>query len=172
MVCFKEDSKILTDKGYVPVQNLKKGDLIKTLENGFKKIDTIGVKKIHHPASEEKIKNQLYKCSKENYPELFEDLVITGCHSILVDNFISEEQREKTIVVNGDAYVTDNKYRLPACVDERTVVYENKGYHNIYNFALENDDYFMNYGIYANGLLVETSSKRFLNELSCMNLMN
>lgn len=172
MVCFKEDTKILTDKGYVSVQHLKKGDLVKTLENGFKKIDTIGVKKMHHCASEEKIKNQLYKCSKENYPELFEDLVITGCHSILVDNFTSEAQREKTIAVNGDAYVTDNKYRLPACVDERTVVYEDEGYHTIYNFALENDDYFMNYGIYANGLLVETTSKRFLNELSCMNLMN
>jgi hypothetical protein len=37
--------------------------------------------------------------------------------------------------------------------------------------ALENDDYYMNYGIYANGLLVETCSKRFMKELSSMTLL-
>lgn len=34
IVCFKEDSKILTDKGYVAVQNLKPGHLVKTLTSG------------------------------------------------------------------------------------------------------------------------------------------
>jgi hypothetical protein len=38
----------------------------------------------------------------------------------------------------------------------------------IYHIALENEDYYMNYGIYANGLLVETCSKRYLSELSDM----
>ena len=37
--------------------------------------------------------------------------------------------------------------------------------------ALENDNYYMNYGIYANGLLVETCSKRYLKELSNMTLI-
>jgi hypothetical protein len=31
--------------------------------------------------------------------------------------------------------------------------------------ALENDDYYMNYGIYANGLLVESTSKRFMDTI-------
>jgi len=38
--------------------------------------------------------------------------------------------------------------------------------------ALENDDYYMNYGIYANGLLVESCSKRYLKEESNMELIN
>jgi hypothetical protein len=131
----------------------------------------IGKKEIYHPASEERMKDQLYKCSKEEYPEVFEDLVLTGCHCILVDDFKSEEEKEKTIEVNGDIYITDNKYRLPACVDKKTKVYENEGNHTIYHFALENNDYYMNYGVLANGLLVETTSKRFMKELSGMKLI-
>jgi hypothetical protein len=171
IVCFKEDTKILTDKDYKSIQDLRKRDLVKTLKHGFLPIDMIGKKEIYHIASTERIKDQLYKCSKDQYPELTEDLIITGCHSILIDEFISEEQREKTIQVNGDTYVTDCKYRLPACVDERTTVYEKPGTYTIYHLALENDDYYMNYGIYANGLLVETCSKRYLKELSNMTLI-
>ena len=169
--CFKEDTKILTDKGYLPIQNLKNGDLVKTLLHDYKPIVMIGKREIQHPASKERIKDQLYKCSENEYPEVFEPLVITGCHSILVDDFISEKQKERVIEVNGNTYVTDNKYRLPACADLRASVYEIPGNYTIYHLALANDDYYMNYGIYANGLLVETCSKRYLKELSNMELI-
>jgi len=166
--CFKEGSKILTSLGYKKVEDLRKGDLVKTLDSGYKGIYMIGKKKIMHEGVEERLKGQLYKCSRENYPEVWEDLVITGCHSILVSNFKSEEERKRTIEVNGDAYVTEGKYRLPACADMRAKVYEVSGEYTIYHVALENEDNYMNYGIYANGLLVETCSKRYLKELSGM----
>ena len=47
-------------------------------------------------------------------------------------------------------------YRLPACVHKRTSVYEKEGNYEIYHLALENENYYNNYGIWANGLLVET----------------
>jgi hypothetical protein len=168
IVCFKENTQILTDKGYVQIQDLRQGDLVKTLKHDFKPIDMIGKREIYHPAIQERINDQLYKCSQSEYSEVFEDLVITGCHSILVDNFSSEEQKERVIEVNGDTYVTDRKYRLPACADPRASVYETAGTYTIYHFALEHNDYYMNYGIYANGLLVETCSKRILKEMSNM----
>lgn len=168
ITCFKEDSKILTDQGYRLVQDLRKGDLVKTL-HGFVPIYAISKRTIYHQACKDRIKDQLYKCSTDNYP-VFEDLIITGCHSILVDDF-KEGEREKTIKINGDAYVTTNKYRLPACVDERSSVYETPGNYTIYHFTLENDNYFNNYGVYANGLLVETCSKRYLIELSHLELV-
>jgi hypothetical protein len=172
ITCFKEDTKILTNKGYIPIQNLRKGDLIKTLLHNYVPIVMIGKKDIHHPAKTERIKDQLYKCTHSEYPEIFEDLVLTGCHSILVDEFANDEQKEKTIEVNKIIYITDNNYRLPACADHRASVYEHPGTYTIYHIALENDDYYMNYGIYANGLLVETCSKRYLKEVANMTLID
>ena len=168
VVCFKEGTKILTDKGYKLIQDLRKGDLVKTV-NDFIPIHAIGKREIFHPATPIRHKDQLYKCSPENFP-VFEDLVITGCHSILVDEF-KEGEREKTIEILKDVYITDEKYRLPACVHERTTVYETRGTYTIYHFALENDNNYYNYGVYANGLLVETCSKRYLKELSNMDLI-
>jgi hypothetical protein len=108
-------------------------------------------------------------CPVDVYPEIFQDLVLTGCHSILVDEWPSEEERERAIEANGgNVYLTDNYYRLPACADLRTKVYPTPGEYTIYHIALENDDYYTNYGIYANGLLVESCSKRYLKELSGM----
>jgi Hint domain len=169
--CFKEGSKILTDKGYVEVQHLRKGDLVKTLLHGYVPINMIGYREMEHSATEDRNKDQLYKCSPAEYSEVFEDLVLTGCHSILVEEFKDQTQVDKTLEINGDIYITDNKYRVPACADDRASVYEIPGKYTIYHLALDNEDYYMNYGIYANGLLVETCSKRYLKELSNMQLI-
>ena len=131
----------------------------------------IGKMDIFHPAVEDRIKSQLYICSPDQYPEVFEPLIITGCHSLLVDNFTSDNQKENVIKQLGKIYVTDGKYRLPACVDNRASVYKIHGTNTIYHLALENDNYYSNYGIYANGLLVETCSKRYLKELSNMTII-
>ena len=170
-VCFKENTKILTDTGYKNIEELRKGHLIKTENDGFKKIEVLGKKTIYNSAVNVRIKDQLYKCCQNEYPELFEDLVITGSHSILVDELDATE-REMVIEVLGKIYITGNKYRLPVCVDKRSSVYEIPGNYTIYHIALENSDYYMNYGIYANGLLVETCSKRYLKELADMNLID
>jgi len=87
-----------------------------------------------------------------------------------VDEFHDKDEKEATAKVLGKIYVTDQKYRLPACVDTRASVVEEEGIYTIYHFALENEDYYMNYGIYANGLLVETCSLRYMTELSNLTL--
>jgi hypothetical protein len=130
----------------------------------------IGKKQIHNPSTEERTQNRLYKCSPYNYPELKEDLYITGCHAILV-NDLSNKQRDQTMDVLGDIYITDDKYRLIACLDERCSPYTEEGEYTIWHLALENTDYYGNYGIYANGLLVESCSLRYLKELSEMTLL-
>jgi hypothetical protein len=162
----------LTNNGYVPIEKLRKGDLIKTFKNGYVPINMIGKRPIFHAACEERIKDQLYKCSPDKYPELFEDLVITGCHSILIDNFLTWDDVDRAKkVYEGKLYKTDDMFRFPACADLRSTVYETPGDYTIYHLALDNDDYYMNYGIYANGLLVETCSKRYLKECSDMTLI-
>jgi len=125
---------------------------------------------MENPGTDDRIKDRLYVVKNNNYPEVFEDLYITGCHSILVDQ-LSDCEREKTLELLNDIFVTEGKYRLMACVDEKSIPYNSAGLHTIYHIALENEYYYRNYGIYANGLLVETTSKRWLKELSGMELL-
>jgi hypothetical protein len=64
--------------------------------------------------------------------------------------------------------MTDNKLRLFTYLDDNAEPYSKEGTFTIYHLALENENYLGNYGIFANGLLVESCSKRYLTELSGM----
>jgi hypothetical protein len=171
VVCFKEGTKILTNQGYISIETLRKGDLVKTLNNSFVPIEMVGKKTMYNPAINDRIKDQLYILENHEYSELFEPLVITGCHSVLVDGFESEKQKEQVKDVLGKIYITDEKYRLPACVDTRSNVFLQKGDFTIYHIALENENYYGNYGVFANGLLVETCSRRYLKEYANMTIL-
>jgi hypothetical protein len=172
--CFLEGTKILcfenNQEVYRPVESLQKGDLVKTIYNGYVPIHMMGTKPIYNPGNDYRVANRLYKCSREKYPTLFEDLYITGCHSILVPE-MTDDQWENTKAVNGTIFVTDNHFRLIACADEKAEPFNKEGFMNIYHIALEHPDILMNYGIYANGLLVESCSERNLRELSNMRIL-
>jgi hypothetical protein len=167
IACFKSGTKIETIKGDVLIENLRKGDLVKTAKQGFLPIVMIGKKNIYHIGSKERIKDQLYRYPSNTH----DDLILTGCHSVLKDKFKDTNQRENTRKLLGNIFVTDDKYRIPSCLDDKTTVYEYPGNYTIYHLALENIDFYMNYGIYANGILVETCSKRYLKEISGMELL-
>jgi hypothetical protein len=170
--CFLEGTKILCKIGdeerYVCIESLKKGDLVKTSRDGYKKVELVGKGEIHNPGNDERIESRLYKCSPSNYPELSEHIYITGCHSILVDN-ITQEERDKTVAQLGKIFITDKKYRLMAAIDKRAEPWVSEGKYTIWHLALENEDVKMNYGIYACGLLVESCSIHSLKNRSNMN---
>jgi hypothetical protein len=173
--CFREGTKILCltpqmQEKYIPIENIRKGYLVKTSRDGYVPVDMIGRSTIANPGGTTRIKQRLYVCTHEKYPEVFEDLYITGCHSILVDE-LTEKQKTDTIDALGKICITDDKYRLMAYLDGRTIPYDETGTFTIWHLALKNDDYYMNYGIYANGLLVESTSKRYMKELSGMELI-
>jgi len=167
--CFNKDTKILTTNGYVPIQDLRKGDLVKTINHGFVPINMIGCKTITN-SKDEIPPNKLFVCSNENYPEITEDLYITGLHSILVDE-LTQEEESNLFELFGKMFVTDGKYRLPVFMDKRANLYEESGEYTIYHIALDHDHELMNYGIYANGLLVETCCIKYLKEHSNMDLI-
>ena len=171
--CFLEGTKILcfenNQEVYRQIETLRKGDLVKTIYNGYLPIYMIGTSPIYNPGNDYRVTNRLYKCPKEKYPGLIEDLYITGCHSILVPS-MTDDQWENTKAVHKEIYITDNHFRLIACADEKAEPYNKEGFMNIYHIALEHEDYYMNYGIYANGLLVESCSKRYLMEFSNITL--
>jgi hypothetical protein len=173
--CFLEGTRILCQvdgkEEHLPVEELRKGTLVKTSRDGFKAVELIGKRTIANSGTSERTEERLYKCSKAVYPELTEDLIVTGCHSILVDT-LTDVQREATLAALGKIFVTDRKYRLMAHIDERAEPWASAGDHTVWHFALENEDDGMNYGVYANGgLLVETCSIRFLKNRSNMTLL-
>jgi len=171
--CFNEGSKILcfkdNEEEYIPIQNIKKGDLVKTYKHGFQRVEIIGKKKMCNLNSSKK-EDRMYRLSKDNYPELLEDLYITGYHSILVNN-VTDEQIEKTREIMSMLFKTDDKYRLIASLDPKAEEITEEGEYTIYHFALEHEDIFMNYGVYANELLVESNSLRNMKEYSGMEIL-
>ena len=173
-ICFKEGSKILClideQEMYVPIETIKPGMLVKTRLDGYKPVALIGTSKLYNSGDDLRSTRRLYKLTQEKYPEITEDLILTGCHCILTET-ISDEERAGIVDVMKNVYVTDRKYRLPACVDERAIPYRVEGVFPIWHLALEHEDMYMNYGIYANGLLVESTSKRMISQYSGMKLI-
>jgi hypothetical protein len=141
--CFLEGTTILCQvdgvEKYVPVEELKAGTLVKTSLDGYKAVVLVGNGTIQNPGNDERTENRLYKCSPSNYPDLKEDLYITGCHSIL-EFPLTDKQMEDTITHLGKMFVTENKYRLMAHIDERAEPWNSEGEYTIWHVALENDD--------------------------------
>ena len=174
-VCFLEGTTVLCfsegKEQYLPVEKLTKGTLVKTLRDGYKKVELVAKEDMFNPGTDERIEQRLYKCSTSRYPELTSDLYITGCHSILV-NTITNDERVKLIKHLDRVFVTDRKYRLIACVDERAEPWNSEGTYTVWHFALEHEDIKMNYGVFVNGgLLVESCSKHVLKNKSDMTLV-
>jgi hypothetical protein len=168
--CFLEGSKILCQVDgkdtYLPIETLKEGTLVK-IENGYKPIARIGKAEIKNPGNSDRTENRLYKCSQSAYPDVIDDLYITGGHSILVSR-LTDIQVETTKTRLGDIFVTGNKYRLAAFLDERAEPWSSEGTYWVWHLALENDNMSKNYGIWANGLFVETCSINCIEKRSNM----
>ena len=155
VTCFNYDTKILCENDiYRPIQDLKKGDIVKTYKYGYRKIDMIGKNKmVNNPDSKF---NCMYKTG---------DLIITGGHSILVDS-LTEDQLEKykrdNIFQNGDEKKIDDKYLLLASYSDRFEKILDNNTYTYYHFTLENDgNNDARYGVWADGILTETPSKNY-----------
>ena len=162
--CFLEGTKILCLVGdvetYLSVQNLKEGTLVKTA-SGFKKVNKIGKSHIQNPGHSGRTMDRLYVCRKENFPELTEDLFITGYHSILVDE-LTQEQTEKSMEINRRIFEADGKKCLMAALSEKAEPWTQEGTFTIWHLSLEDEDEQTKFGVYSNGLLTETCSMDYM----------
>jgi hypothetical protein len=168
-VCFLRSSKILClneglKEEYMAIENMRVGTKVKTLNGSYVKVHTIGKTTFNNPDNADIGPNRLFKLTPQNYPELTEDLIITGCHSILVDK-LEPKQKARHLQLMKSLYMTTGKFRLMAFIDEKAEPYQNPGDHEIWHFALENEEDVCNYGVYANGgLLVESASIKIMTE--------
>ena len=150
-LCFLTGTTILTAEGEKKVEHLTEDDLVKTYKNGYKKISNITVTEMSHYLDKEIEKgdenNSLFVLKKNDFPELSEDLILTGDHQLLVDDL-------KTARSGGiDSFMKiDGKFGLRAYKEKNGKVYEKSGKYTVYDIAIGTRVY----GIYANGLLVSS----------------
>jgi surface protein len=166
-ICYREGTKLLVlgNNGadeYQKIECLKKGDLVKTWKDGYRKIKFIfqGIMK-NKPETWQECMYVLQSGSEKE-----EDLYITGQHSILIPECkVSKEYKElfqsaniKIPKLGGYCMVNAGLSRLFEKVTDET-------YMNIFHVVLENDGKNdKQYGIWANGVLSESLSERSYRE--------
>jgi len=181
--CFKEDTKILclnddNDEVYMPIQSIRPGTLIKTSNRQYIPVNMIGTFQLYNSGDNFRSKNRLYKYSKSKNSTLFEDLIITGAHEILVDELTQKQQMMlkhyysyKNLAELNKKFGKNTKYKLMTFLDENANPYNKNGTFNIWNLALDSISEDEVYGIYTNGMLVTSCSIRDMNEHTKMKLM-
>ena len=165
-VCFKEGTKILcrlsrTEEKYVPIEKIKDNMYVKTYKHGYKRAKFIVKNEIYN--SSKITINKLYRMKKTKENKLLEDLYITGSHAVLYDTISGINQFKMNKLIDkmelDYEYKIDDKYKLIAYFDNNFEEVKEEGYVNIYHLVLENNHKKLNYGIYANGILVESSDE-------------
>ena len=159
--CFLKGTKILCPDGEIPIEELKKGMLVSTLYHGNVAVDMIGYSRIHHSRSLP-VTEQLYTYKNDdtnNDEDKNNSLTVTGSHSRLVDK-VNAREIQGILTHLHAIFVTDDKIRLPACLDEKASPYEKEEDDvTVYHICLEHPNECINYGIWANGRLMETCAK-------------
>ena len=158
--CFNEGTKILCRKNgkeqYILVEDLREGDKVYTENHGYKKIAdmrkaTVVLNRLADMG--------LYRMKKRD--NMIADLEMTGLHAVLInkDDAKYADDIKRQGGLNKEKYFVDDKFRLRANECHEFKQMERKEY-TIYSFSLQTPQ--QQYGIYANGLLEETTSSRIL----------
>jgi len=158
VACFLKGTRIRCADGDIPIEDLKKGMMVKTLYHHDVAVDMIGYSSLRHSRSNPNAMDQLFTYSSETG----DNLTVTGSHCRLVDS-VTALEISNILSKLGSLYVTDDKIRLPACIDSLAKPYEKEESDEVvYHICLEHSHPNLNYGIYANDRLMETCQK------SCM----
>jgi hypothetical protein len=150
--CFSENTHILcmNDK-YIPIKELTKKSFVKTLDGSCIRVKYIlkGTLTNGSPI----LTHNMYKMKNSN-------LMITGGHSILVDE-LTDTQKELQRQFWGDAvYKINDKFLLLSCCSEQFEKVEDTNEYIYYHIVLENNDPEKHFGIWADGVLTESISEK------------
>jgi surface protein len=172
--CFDASTKILTIKDgkeeYVPICLLKEGDIVQTYKHGPKPIKYIGTTRITLNGLGDDYTLKMYRMKKTG--GMIDDLLVTGRHSMLVDDWSNHYcENRRSEVSTGKI---DDKYVLGAAYSNLFKEEKQKKIYNIYHLEIDGEN--QRYGIYANGVLAETLQKgsedKLIKNKSSMKLPN
>jgi hypothetical protein len=160
--CFNEGTKILCMNNqlkdeYIAIEKLQIGDFVKTYKHGYRRVSKVITGSFRN--NPKKWNMCMYKMAKTPSDGLIEDLIVTGGHSILVDDISEEEQKryDKMGIPSFSKSTIDNKHLLLSCCSDQFTPMQDNNRYNYYHLLLENnDDEEERFGIWANGILTET----------------
>jgi hypothetical protein len=163
--CFNKGTEILCLRNdietYIPIESIKKEtDLVNTYKHGYKKIEGIYHSLFKNNPND--YKNSMYIMKKQE--NMTKDLIVTGGHSILVDNYNNDEIRRKHKKTFGSKLdPIDDKQLLLAGLSDSFTQIKGDDIYDIYHIVLEDEDgKSKRYGIWANGVLTESAYKNIL----------
>lgn len=160
--CFNYGTQILTldvdmKPKYIPIQELKPGMIVSTYFYGPRKISMIGYSKMLNNPDNWRV--CMYKMAKKG--DMIDDLIITGGHSILVDNPPTGDELVKQKQYWGNKqYKIRDKYKILSSVSRDFEQIKTHDVFTYYHLVLEHPDPEYQFGIWANGVLTESQSKR------------
>ncbi len=162
ILCF---SRTLGQDRYLPIQTLRVGDLVKTFKHGYRKIQNIGKSYMFNDPHIWYSRLWVLKKTEEN--GLLEDVIMTGGHGIMVDNFTKDVLKPNAKQIVGHKYVEehpidtiDGKSYVLAAAHKDTVGFTDNNFYTTYHLTLENDgDKNKRFCIWADGMLSETPSE-------------
>jgi hypothetical protein len=151
---FTEGTKILTDAGWICVEDLCIGALVKTYKHGFRRI--IHISKWDTPNNPAVWHKSFYKAQREG----FDSLVITGDRGLLVDTLTEEDETQQKLYWGINRPTIEDMPLLVTAASSEFSQIQDISLYIYYMFYLDNggDDDTL-YGVYANGFLVEIPSK-------------
>jgi hypothetical protein len=170
--CFSEGTKILCytqlenslicilKEEYRLVQHLKIGDLVKSYLHGYRRVSKVISGSFVNNPNDQGVSNCMYKMIKTDENGLIEDLTLTRNHGVLVEKLT--ENKEKKVDKNNLPIIDGLLSIITADCDKFEKVMDTNTY-KYYHFSLEtNGDNDRRFGVWANGLLVETPSNNMM----------
>jgi hypothetical protein len=153
MICYEANTLILITENeeevYKKVSELKVGDLVKTYKQGYKKIKLFRSFK-YKPLDINNDLNLLYK-HKEN------SVVVTGGHSILVDELTEQEKVNNLKHYGFNQTIEDKKLLLACSSDKFEKIDDYREEYHLCHFSLESDNPKEHFGVYiTDGILSES----------------
>ena len=160
-LCYGENTRILCliddEEKYVNIGDITVGTLVKTYKCGYKPVKYINSFD-HTTFNKSDPRDSLYSM-------IDSDLVVTGGHSILVDE-LTQEENANNLKFGFSSNILDKKLLLACFSDKFKLLDDNKSIHKLYHLVLENEDVNGQYGIYVNdGILTESCDESHFQSL-------
>lgn len=160
-MCYIEDCEILcyrpktNQEYYKKIQDIKKGDFVKTKYHGYKPVllkvcQTISVYKSTFCAN-------IFCLRKEKNKDLTKDLYLTGGHAIAVDEMTPEDQESVLKIWGVNQTIDDKLLLLAGCGADFEKIKKTKKYKS-FHILLEPNETNIRYLIWANGILSESTT--------------